>query len=243
MRRARRPTLRAVYIAPDHLSWKVRPRSLAQMPRTREEGAAEECQLSKKLYVGNLAFSTTEDELRAAFGKHGRVESVNVIMDRDTGRPRGFGFVEMDEASTADAAMRALDGEQSRRPRPQGQRSERAGSRRRRRRRRQRPLLGRVQQGGCARCLGAPFVFSGSQEPAGAMTTQSAEGDPPTRCDRLTLTRARVRCRAVREPAAQQNPALAPILDTIDPPSLGCCALPALRTGAPARSETRGKTD
>ena len=80
------------------------------MPRTREEGAAEECQLSKKLYVGNLAFSTTEDELRAAFEKHGRVESVNVIMDRDTGRPRGFGFVEMDEASTADAAMRALDG-------------------------------------------------------------------------------------------------------------------------------------
>ena len=80
------------------------------MPRTREEGAAEECQLSKKLYVGNLAFSTTEDELRAAFEKHGRVESVNVIMDRDTGRSRGFGFVEMDEASTADAAMRALDG-------------------------------------------------------------------------------------------------------------------------------------
>ncbi len=66
--------------------------------------------MSKKLYVGNLAFSTTEDELRTVFEQHGKVESVNVIMDRDTGRSRGFGFVEMDDASAADAAMRALDG-------------------------------------------------------------------------------------------------------------------------------------
>ncbi|MEE9280228.1 MAG: RNA-binding protein [Myxococcota bacterium] len=66
--------------------------------------------MSKKLYVGNLAFSTTEDELRSVFEQHGKVESVNVIMDRDTGRSRGFGFVEMDDASAADAAMRALDG-------------------------------------------------------------------------------------------------------------------------------------
>ncbi len=80
------------------------------MPRTRKRGPAEECQLSKKLYVGNLAFSTTEDDLRNAFEQHGKVESVNVIMDRDTGRSRGFGFVEMDDASAADAAMRALDG-------------------------------------------------------------------------------------------------------------------------------------
>ncbi len=80
------------------------------MPRTRKRGPAEECQLSKKLYVGNLAFSTTEDDLRNVFEQHGKVESVNVIMDRDTGRSRGFGFVEMDDASAADAAMRALDG-------------------------------------------------------------------------------------------------------------------------------------
>jgi RNA recognition motif-containing protein len=66
--------------------------------------------LSKKLYVGNLAFSTTEDELRALFEQHGSVGSVNVITDRETGRPRGFAFVEMDDASAADAAMRALDG-------------------------------------------------------------------------------------------------------------------------------------
>ncbi len=66
--------------------------------------------MSKKLYVGNLAFSTTDEELRNVFEQHGKVESVNVIMDRDTGRSRGFGFVEMDDASAADAAMRALDG-------------------------------------------------------------------------------------------------------------------------------------
>jgi RNA recognition motif-containing protein len=65
--------------------------------------------LAKKLYVGNLPFSTTDDELRDLFQKHGTVESVNVITDRETGRSRGFGFVEMDDAG-ADAAMSALDG-------------------------------------------------------------------------------------------------------------------------------------
>jgi RNA recognition motif-containing protein len=66
--------------------------------------------LGKKLYVGNLPFSATEDEIRSAFGAHGAVASVNVIMDRETGRPRGFAFVEMEDASGADAAIRALDG-------------------------------------------------------------------------------------------------------------------------------------
>ncbi len=75
-----------------------------------KQGCGEECQLSKKLYVGNLSFSTTEDELRSVFEKHGNVGSVAVITDRETGRARGFAFVEMDDASAADAAMRALDG-------------------------------------------------------------------------------------------------------------------------------------
>ena len=66
--------------------------------------------MSKKLYVGNIPFSTTEDELRAVFERHGAVGSVNVITDRETGRPRGFAFVEMDDAGAADDAMRALDG-------------------------------------------------------------------------------------------------------------------------------------
>jgi RNA recognition motif-containing protein len=77
---------------------------------TSKRGRSEECDLSKKLYVGNLPFSTTEDELRAAFESHGSVTSVNVITDRETGRSRGFGFVEMEDASAADAATRALDG-------------------------------------------------------------------------------------------------------------------------------------
>ena len=66
--------------------------------------------MSKKLYVGNIPFSATEDELREMFERHGSVSSVNVITDRETGRPRGFAFVEMDEASAADAAIGALDG-------------------------------------------------------------------------------------------------------------------------------------
>ncbi len=75
-----------------------------------EDGAARKCELSKKLYIGNLPFSATEDELRSLFEPHGSIASVKVIMDRDTGRARGFAFVEMEEASAADAAMRALDG-------------------------------------------------------------------------------------------------------------------------------------
>jgi RNA recognition motif-containing protein len=66
--------------------------------------------LSKKLYVGNLSFSNTEEDLKQLFGRHGSVESVNVIMDRETGRPRGFAFVEMAEGSAAQDAIRALDG-------------------------------------------------------------------------------------------------------------------------------------
>ena len=66
--------------------------------------------MTKKVYVGNMPFSATEDDLRSLFERHGSVASVNVIMDRETGRPRGFAFVEMDEASAADDAIRALDG-------------------------------------------------------------------------------------------------------------------------------------
>ena len=62
-----------------------------------------------KLYVGNLPFSVSEDSLRAAFAPYGTVESLSLISDRDTGRPRGFGFVEMSNADAA-RAMQALDG-------------------------------------------------------------------------------------------------------------------------------------
>lgn len=66
--------------------------------------------MSKKIYVGNLPFSATEADLKDTFGRHGTVDSVSVIMDRETGRPRGFAFVEMQEASAAADAIRALDG-------------------------------------------------------------------------------------------------------------------------------------
>ncbi len=62
-----------------------------------------------KLYVGNLPFSASEDTVRALFSKHGTVEKVSLITDRDTGRPRGFGFVEMSNAD-ASRAMQALNG-------------------------------------------------------------------------------------------------------------------------------------
>ena len=67
--------------------------------------------MNKKLYVGNLPFTTTEEELKEMFGQHGEVTSAKVITDRETGRSRGFAFVEMDE-NGATAAMRALDGNQ-----------------------------------------------------------------------------------------------------------------------------------
>ena len=61
----------------------------------------------KKIYVGNLNFQTTDDELRTLFGEYGQVTNATVITDRDTGRSRGFGFVEMEDDS---AAMNAISG-------------------------------------------------------------------------------------------------------------------------------------
>lgn len=62
-----------------------------------------------KLYVGNLPFSATEDSIRSLFAVHGTVEKISLINDRDTGRPRGFGFVEMSSAD-ASRAQQALNG-------------------------------------------------------------------------------------------------------------------------------------
>ena len=64
-----------------------------------------------KLYVGNMSFNSTEDDIRDAFAPYGTVTSVNIVMDRDTGRPRGFAFVEMGSDGEAQAAMQALDGQ------------------------------------------------------------------------------------------------------------------------------------
>lgn len=69
----------------------------------------ERIELSKKIYVGNLSFQATEDQVRDLFTEYGEVESIAYITDRDTGRFRGFCFVEM-EASAADKAISELDG-------------------------------------------------------------------------------------------------------------------------------------
>lgn len=61
------------------------------------------------IYVGNLAYGVTEDQLRDAFSRFGAVSRVNVIIDRETGRSKGFAFVEMDDNSEADAAIKGLN--------------------------------------------------------------------------------------------------------------------------------------
>ena len=64
--------------------------------------------MAQKLYVGNLPFSATEDELRGLFSQYGQVHSVQIVADRETGRPRGFAFVEIEDGQ---AAIQALDGQ------------------------------------------------------------------------------------------------------------------------------------
>jgi len=66
--------------------------------------------MDKKLYVGNLSYNTTDEKLRSLFAEYGEIESVNVITDRETGRPRGFGFVEMTTQQAAEAAISGLNG-------------------------------------------------------------------------------------------------------------------------------------
>jgi RNA recognition motif-containing protein len=63
-----------------------------------------------KIYVGNLSYNSTEADIRTEFEAYGKVDSVNLIIDRDTGRVKGFGFVEMSSTSEAKAAMAALNG-------------------------------------------------------------------------------------------------------------------------------------
>jgi len=66
--------------------------------------------MGKRVYVGNLSYNTTEGSLRTLFAEYGEIESVTVITDRDTGRPKGFAFVEMVTDQAAQAAISALNG-------------------------------------------------------------------------------------------------------------------------------------
>ena len=65
----------------------------------------------KKIYIGNITFDTTEQSLRTLFETYGTVDRVNIVTDRDTGQPRGFGFVEMPNDAEADKAMAAVNGQ------------------------------------------------------------------------------------------------------------------------------------
>ena len=94
--------------------------------------------MGKKLYVGNLGYGVTDSDLETMFAAHGTVESAQVIMDRDTGRSKGFGFVEMKTDQEAQAAIQALNGQDSggrpltvneARPRPEGGRGGGGGGR------------------------------------------------------------------------------------------------------------------
>jgi RNA recognition motif-containing protein len=67
--------------------------------------------MAKNIYVGNLSWGTTEEALRATFEQYGEVISARIITDRDTGRSRGFGFVEMENEDEANAAIEALNGQ------------------------------------------------------------------------------------------------------------------------------------
>jgi len=94
--------------------------------------------MAKKLYVGNMSYDTTEDTLRALFTGVGEVESVNIITDRMSGRPKGFGFVEMATEEDAQTAISQLNGTtlddrqlNVAEARPQRPRSDRGGSGRR----------------------------------------------------------------------------------------------------------------
>ncbi|MEO7141880.1 MAG: RNA-binding protein [Bryobacteraceae bacterium] len=64
----------------------------------------------KKIFVGNLSFSTTQDELNALFAEFGAVDQVEIVRNRDTGQPRGFAFVEMPDSGAADQAIAAVNG-------------------------------------------------------------------------------------------------------------------------------------
>jgi RNA recognition motif-containing protein len=102
---------------------------MAALPNTNPE------RITMNIYVGNLSFNTTDDDLNEAFGRHGQVESARVVSDRVTGRSRGFGFVEMPNGNEAQAAISAMNNTDlqgrsitANEARPREERSSRGGS-------------------------------------------------------------------------------------------------------------------
>jgi len=100
-------------------SYSDRPINLNQTMQPKREQLllsrimpCEGCFMAKKIYVGNMSYATSEEELRELFSQYGNVLSTNIIIDRETHRPKGFGFVEMEEDEAAEAAISQLDGQE-----------------------------------------------------------------------------------------------------------------------------------
>ncbi len=68
--------------------------------------------MATNIYVGNISYQMTEEKLRELFGQYGEVETANIITDRDSGRSKGFAFVEMTDSNSAEAAIQELDGQE-----------------------------------------------------------------------------------------------------------------------------------
>jgi cold-inducible RNA-binding protein len=100
----RSPSKRALHSDATHLTRRRKSDVLRWLTRKRKS--------MKKLFVGNLPHSTTEAELRTLFEPHGKVDQVSLVTDRDTGRSRGFAFVEMADAAEAEKAIAALNGKE-----------------------------------------------------------------------------------------------------------------------------------
>jgi cold-inducible RNA-binding protein len=86
---------------------------LVSVPRrrlTKTISLSKETLFMTNIFVGNLSFQTTQEELHAAFSNYGAVERVNIVTDRDSGQPRGFAFVEMTDRAAAEAAIAKLNG-------------------------------------------------------------------------------------------------------------------------------------
>ena len=99
---------RALTAPPISRAWRKYADCDRQAWRRRETRAAQEC--SMNIFIGNLAFTTTEEELAQLFHPYGEIASVRIMTDRDTGRSRGFGFVDMPNAMEANAAIAGLHG-------------------------------------------------------------------------------------------------------------------------------------
>ena len=141
--------------------------------------------MPKRIYCGNLSFQATEDEVRSLFEPHGEVTSVHMVMDRETGRARGFAFVEMADDQAAAAAIQALDGQRHlernlkvNEAQPREERGGGGGRRRRSRRRWRRRRCG-GGRGGWRRAAAASAAAAAPRTPAAVVRRRRSRWSQP----------------------------------------------------------------